>query len=244
MGRGASLSLLGMYNWDDSLFNTMAFPSGFDANDKTLFVNNLVMECAELEVLYSDWDFLKFAIEIWSKKEVLTWERIYQASILHYNPIENYNRNEDVTETHSGKDTNQASGKDTNQASGNDVDAHTGNDALAGSGADTDIHSKTSFDNNTYAATDKLEMQKGSTQTNTYNSTLTHTNGRKDEFTHGKKEEFTHGHTIRRAGNISGNIGVTTSQQMLEQELEVSPKLNIINYMIESFRNRFCLLVY
>lgn len=228
MGRGASLSLLGMYNWDESLFDNMAYPSGFDANDKTLFVNNLVMECAELEILYSDWDFLKFAIEAWSKKEVLTWERIYQASILHYNPIENYNRTEDVTETHSGKDTNQATG--------NDIDKHTGNDSLTGSGTDTDTHSKTSFDNNAYAATDKLEMQKGSTQTNNYNSTLTHTNGRKDEFTHG--------HTIRRAGNISGNIGVTTSQQMLEQEMEVAPKLNIINYMIESFRNRFCLLVY
>ena len=228
MGRGASLSLLGMYNWNESLFDNMAYPSGFDADDKALFVNNLVMECAELEILYSDWDFLKFAIEAWSKKEVVTWERLYQASILQYNPIENYNRNEDMTETHSGKDTNQATG--------NDVDKHTGNDSLTGSGTDTDTHSKTSFDNNTYAAVEKMEMQKGATQTNNYNSTLTHTNGRKDEFTHG--------HTISRSGNISGNIGVTTSQQMLEQEIEVAPKLNIINYMIESFRNRFCLLVY
>lgn len=228
MGRGSSLSVLGMYNWNETLFDDMAFPSGFTADDKKIFVNNVVLECAELEILYSDWDFLKFAISTWSKKELPVWQKLYNASVIEYNPIENYNRTEDVTETHSGKDTNQASG--------NDVDSRTGNDSLTGSGADTDLHSRTSFDNNAYAATDKLEMQKGSTQTSNYNSTLTHANGRKDEFTHG--------HTIRREGNISGNIGVTSSQMMLEQELSLRPKLNIINIMIESFKNRFCLLVY
>lgn len=49
---------------------------------------------------------------------------------------------------------------------------------------------------------------------------------------------------VTRSGNVSGNIGVTTSQQMLEQELEISPKLNIYDYIIGSFKNRFCLLVY
>ena len=43
---------------------------------------------------------------------------------------------------------------------------------------------------------------------------------------------------------ISGNIGVTTSQQMLEQELLVAPKLNVYNYIMESFKNRFCLEVW
>ena len=45
-------------------------------------------------------------------------------------------------------------------------------------------------------------------------------------------------------GHIYGNVGVTTSQQMLEQELLLAPKLNVYNYIIASFRSRFCLLVY
>ena len=237
---GAYMSLVGMYNWNNTLFDAMAYPSGFAAEDKQLFVNNLLMECAELEILYADWDFLKMAIENWSQKELITWERIYQASILEYNPIENYNRNEDITETHSGAITH--SGKDSNQASGNDTDATTGYDSLVGSGTDTDTHYRTSYDNNNFAGTEKIDMLKGSTQTQNHNTTLTHTNGRKDEFTHG--HTITDTTSVRRAGNTSGNIGVTTSQQMLEQELEVAPKLNIINIMIDSFRDRFCLLVY
>ncbi len=228
MGLGANLSLLGMYNWNDTLFSEMTFPDDFQTTDKENFIKNVVLECAELEVLYTDWDFLKFAINTWSSKEVFTWNRLYAAMVAEYDPIENYNRNENTTVTNSGKDVSQASG--------NDTDARSGYDSTVGSGTDTDTSYRTSFENNTFAATDKLEMAKGATQTNNYNSTLTHTNGRKDEFTHG--------HKITSIGNIHGNIGVTTSQQMLESELEVVPKLNLINTMIESFKNLFCLLVY
>lgn len=41
-----------------------------------------------------------------------------------------------------------------------------------------------------------------------------------------------------------GNIGVTTTQKMLNEELEIRPKLNIYDYICNDFKNRFCLLVY
>ena len=127
MSNGAVLSLLGMYNWDNSLFDDMAFPEGFTADDEKTFIDNLLMECAELEVIYSNWSFMKGAIKAWSVKELPTWQRIYNASLLEYNPIENYNRTEKTNHqnfgkiTNSGKDTMQASGKDSVQASGDGV---------------------------------------------------------------------------------------------------------------------------
>ena len=288
MSRGASLSLLGLYSWDTSLFDTMVFPDGFTANDKQLLVNNLVMDCAELEVLYSDWDFMKSAIAVWSEKEVITWNRIYNASLLEYNPIENYNRTEKTnlqnfgkitnsgkdtmqasgTDTMqasgkdaiqaSGKDTMQASGSDSNQASGTDIDTITGTDSTSKSGTDTDTKSRTSYDSNAYANVEKMEMSKGTLETFNKSDTQQHTHGRKDDITYGRKDETTFGrkdettfgkvtedttgHQIN--SHISGNIGVTTSQQMLEQELDIAPKLNIINHIIDSFKSRFCLLVY
>lgn len=42
----------------------------------------------------------------------------------------------------------------------------------------------------------------------------------------------------------TGNIGVTTTQQMLREELEIRPQLNIYSYIIEDLKSRFCLLVY
>lgn len=41
----------------------------------------------------------------------------------------------------------------------------------------------------------------------------------------------------------SGNIGVTTTQQMIKEEREVS-EFNIYSYIADRFRETFCLLVY
>ena len=41
-----------------------------------------------------------------------------------------------------------------------------------------------------------------------------------------------------------GNIGVTTSQQMLAQELDIAYRIDLINYIVDDFRNEFCLDIY
>lgn len=41
-----------------------------------------------------------------------------------------------------------------------------------------------------------------------------------------------------------GNIGVTTYQQMMKEEIEMRPKLDIYRYIIEEFKHQFCILVY
>ena len=41
----------------------------------------------------------------------------------------------------------------------------------------------------------------------------------------------------------SGNIGVTTTQQMIKEERDVS-EFNIYSYIADRFRETFCLLVY
>ena len=79
MSNKSWLSILGLYNWDNTIFDNMVLPEDFTADDKTTLINNLLMETAELEVLYTDPDFMKNAIEAWSAKEVYTWTRLYEA---------------------------------------------------------------------------------------------------------------------------------------------------------------------
>ena len=43
---------------------------------------------------------------------------------------------------------------------------------------------------------------------------------------------------------IHGNIGVTTSQQMLASELDILSRLDIVDYIADEFRDEFCLYVY
>ena len=208
MSNKSWLSVLGLYNWDNTLFDRMVLPEDFTQDDKTILINNLLMECAELEVLYTDPSFMKDAIEAWSSKEVNTWERLYLACQAEYNPIENYDRHE--------KSNNQNRGAMT----------HSGTDSVAGSGQDTITNKITSFDNNTFINHDESIAGKGSTDTTTYGHVITDSTGNLLE------------------SRIHGNIGVTTNQQMLQAELDTRPKLNIYSIIIDSFRDRFCLLVY
>ena len=45
-------------------------------------------------------------------------------------------------------------------------------------------------------------------------------------------------------GRRSGNIGVTTSQQMLEAELALRAKHNMYDIISDSFKRHFCIMVY
>lgn len=240
MSMQARLSLIGLYNWDNSLFNGMVLPEDWDNDTRQILVNNLLMECAELEVIYSNWDFMYGAIEAWSSKEVVTWNRLYNAMMIEYDPIQNYNRVEKTNTQNRGAMTH--GGKDTVAGSGNDSDVSTGYDSDVGSGSDTMTNSITSFDSNTLVTHDQAKNQKGTTITHNRNSTVTHNHGITDTTTYGHTITDTTGSLVQ--SEISGNIGVTTSQQMLESELELVPKLNVMNYIIDSFKNRFCLLVY
>ena len=82
MSMGSRLSLLGLYNMDNTLFNELNVPEDFTNDDIDILVANILMECAELEVLYPNATFMKDAIGAWSAKEVITWDRIYKASLL------------------------------------------------------------------------------------------------------------------------------------------------------------------
>lgn len=284
----SSLSVMGLYNYDPTLFANMEFPTGFTTQDVDNLINSIIMETAELEVLYSSPVFMKSIIGVWSKKELPTWNRIYAAAQAEYNPIENYDRQETSSDTstasrqHSGTDTTTNtgtdtvtnSGKDTTQLSGTDTSSTTvdndvsrgGTDATRYSGSDVTTNRVAGFDSNTLVNKEDSTTAYGKVESITHGETIATDETVTGSLTHGQKSELTHGHveatqhgltqamqhgekiddstSNSHTSRIHGNIGVTTSQQMLEQELEVAPKLNITNYIVDSFKKRFCLLVY
>lgn len=240
MSRGMRLSILGLYHYNNTLFDSMVFPTGFSQDDKETVIANILAECAELECLYPDFDTLKMMIEKWSKINLFVWNRIFTASNLEYNPIENYNRTEletisdDRTDTHSGNDVNRHSGTDTDTVSSSNTETHTG--------TDTNTNSITSYDSNTYQAHHKDELQHGHTIGNIGSGSSSTAYGKTETLTHG--EIISHEGDITRNNHTSGNIGVTTSQQMLDQEIEIAAKLNVMQMIVDSFKSRFCILVY
>ena len=240
MSRLMKMTVLGLYNYNNKLFNQMVFPEGFTPAQKTLTIDNILSQCAELNIIYPDWDFLNAMIGVWSQISQPVWNRIYKAALLEYNPIENYNRTEietikdGRTEEHSGIDTNQTSGTDTRTTSANNSETH--------GGTDTTERKVTAYD---------AGIPQPETVDNFIHGEHVTTNGSGSDATaYGKTDMFTHGEKVKHRGkadkesHITGNIGVMTSQQMLEAELKIAPLLNIIDIITESFKDRFCILVY
>ena len=240
MSRGERLSIVGLYNSDNGLFNDMVFPQGFTVDEKQTVVQNILVECAELELLFPDRDFMKSMIPLWSKINVSVWNRIFTESKLTYNPIENYNRTETETITdsrtdaHSGIDVVHTGSMNTAQSSATSTQTGTGND--------TQINKQTAYESVAEYVHDSSMMDSTRNNSESTSGNGTESLERTDTTTHG--EQIAHNGTNTRENHTAGNIGVTTSQQMLEQEIEVAAKLNVMQMIVDSFKNRFCLLVY
>lgn len=261
----ALLTVMGLYNYDNTIFDNLMLPDGVD---KPTLVDNIILETAELECIYPTPVFLKTAIGLWSNVQFLTWDRVYSAMNLEYNPIENYDRQETETTTgtraHSGKDTTVRSGstahtgKDTTTHSGtvSETGSTTGSSQGSASESGTTTNKIAGFDSTTLVDHDSStgSNTRQSSDSTTGSNTRSGTDSATDELTHGETvtnsatDELTHGEQIADSGSrtsrIRGNIGVTTSQMMLQSELDIAPNLNIYKYITADFRKRFCIEVY
>ena len=91
----AKLTLIGLYEWDESLFNDMILPEGID---KDLLIQSLLLEKGEFEALYANPGFMKNAIKIWSMKWFRTFAEWLKGTQATWNPIYNYDRYEESTD--------------------------------------------------------------------------------------------------------------------------------------------------
>lgn len=130
----ANLSIVGMLQWDPDLFQDMPIPETVNRNT---LKNNIILECAELQLIWSDPGFMRQAINAWGAANLPVWEEIERILAIHYDP--QYNK--DVYEE--GTDTTNKTGTDTTTRTGTDTLASTGTDTLAKSGTDTVLHTGT-----------------------------------------------------------------------------------------------------
>lgn len=89
-----TLSVMGLYHYDNSLFNTMALP---EAVDRSSLIAMILMDCAELEVFLPDPEVMKEALAYWSKTRLPVWNKLYETTQYEYNPI--WNKDGTFTET-------------------------------------------------------------------------------------------------------------------------------------------------
>lgn len=171
-------------------------------------------------------------------------DTLYNTTILEYNPIENYNRKQTTTIKHEGSEADTRSGSEERAHGGSDTLAYSGGTTSTPSGSTTSIHSTTAFneprdfandtkDVTTYDGMQTSEMFKDRKDINQYNSNERVTyNDVKNEHTFTNRVDITEDST-------SGNIGVTTTQQMLESEREVA-EFSVFAVIADIVQEAFC----
>lgn len=84
--------------------------TGFDV-DEDVFINNMLAELAEMQIIYTQPDFFKFAVTNWALKEKDIWQRLYDTVFYKYNPIWNKDGTIKDTGTTERDLTNQTDGE-------------------------------------------------------------------------------------------------------------------------------------
>lgn len=217
MSRKANMSLWGLYSYNTDLFSGVTIPkhNNLPLFYKQDFIDNLLLESEGLEVLYTDPDFMQQAITAWASKQFRVWQELADTLFYEYDPIENYYRREnwDDNFTHGHN-------RDTDLIHGHKVTMDV---------EDTTTNSVTGYNGSTLATKDKSVFQNDDTETHS--------------GTDKTAEKNTGVDMDHREGYARGNIGVTTTQQMIEAQREVV-KFNLMDLMIDDFKKRFLLLVY
>ena len=91
----AKLSILGLYRANPDIFKDMAVPEGVDGETLSW---KILEDCAELEVLYSDPDYMQASIAKWSAAMLPAWKKMQEALTAEYNPI--WNKDGTIRETY------------------------------------------------------------------------------------------------------------------------------------------------
>lgn len=205
-----------MLSHDDDLFANMVLPEGID---KETLTDNIILRGGEFEVVYSNPDFYKAAIGVWSKKYQRTFEKWINALNISYNPLENYDRMEEWSDRETGTQTDTENSYSSGETRGS-----------TSTNSSTE-EKKSAFDSSTYQPQSTVDGS-GIGTDESYNSSESNNN-----------HNMTNSHDLERTGRAHGNIGVTTSQQMLQSELDIS-KWNIYEQITDLFINEFCIMVY
>lgn len=209
------LTVEGLYNYDNTLFDGFVVPEGLV---KQIAIDAILMRTRELEILYPDFTYMKNRITIWSNKYQINWKKLYDTTVLEYNPIENYDRMEDWTDIDIEKGSNFRS---------NDINNTVGN-VITESGSITEQNT---------AFNDGLkDHAKNITSNNTTNNGTEYI---QENGQDSSQRDLTH----TKIGRAHGNIGVTTSQQMIQSERDLVV-FNLYDVIAESFVENFCLMVY
>ena len=227
----ARITLNGFYQYDDSLFN-VTFPDGID---RGVVIDELLYQLGDLYPYIQSYENLKKMISKWASEEYSILYRMLLALEAEYNPIENYDRKENWTDTPELTDT-----RETNMYGKDIPDVKISSDKNILDKPNQTVTTTTSaYNNSNYQPRDKVQTE----GTNNNRTKYTESTKGQSSYRGREKEEVKKTGKTTHNGRMHGNIGVTTNQEMINEELNLR-KFNIYNYIVDRFSELFIIEVY
>lgn len=232
----ATLSILGLYNYQPAIFDSLTIPTSVD---RETLIDNIIMEAAELELLFPNADILGRLIGNWSKTRLAAWNRMIGALDAEYNPIENTDRYEDHLEDYT-RDLTESDNYTRDLKESDDYNRNLTDSGKSNSSGSIQ-NSRTGYNSSDLQLTDSSGSEDHSDDSRSY----TGGDNRNKGYTgsDNRNKGFTGGDTRHSVIHTHGNIGVTTNQQMVEAELKLR-QYDIYKLITNEFIDTFCIGVY
>lgn len=229
----ARLTLWGIYQYDKTLFDNIVLPDGIDKDN---LVSDIMRNSGDLYPYHQVPEYLKRNITFWFSRRLFDFDRMYKSLRAEYSPIENYDRIEDIKREYkdSGTDT------ETLTLGSSTTSSHTGTDTDSTQGSGSNEKGVSAYNEDGYTNRERDTETHNSNNTQTYNSTVTNTESGSDKTQTDYGKQRTETENTR----IHGNIGVTTSQQMIESEMSLRAKYDIYKIISREFEREFLVQIY
>ena len=206
------------------LFSELVLPDGLDTAS---VVNCILTIHGRAPLDHFDPNYMRKAIGVWSQRRKPIWEKLLKTTQFEYDPISNYDRKEEYEDKHTSTDKKESTSSLKSDAT---------NTVVGVSGYSENTENQVSADNVSGYSPESKRMGSSSEKSNTTTTDAgTGTTSGKDVTEHHEE--------IKHTAHLYGNIGVTTTQQMIDEERK------IVNYSIQEviaddYRERFCLDFY
>lgn len=229
----ARVTLWAFYQYDKTLFDNIVLPDGIDKDN---LVADIMRNSGDLYPYHQVPEYLKQNITYWFARRLFDFERMYEALRVEYSPIENYDRKEDIKREYkdSGTDT------ETLTLGSSTTSKNTGTDTNTLQGGGSTEKGVSAYNEEGYTNREKDTETQNSTNTQQYDSTVTNTKSGSDMT----KTDYGKQRTETENTRIHGNIGVTTSQQMIESEMSLRAMYDIYKIISREFEREFLVQIY
>lgn len=195
------LTLNSMLDYYGNTFDNIVIPNGAD---KEVLIDTIRDYCGDNECRYYEPVKLKKTVEVFFKMYQYKYERLWLSTQQEYEMIENYDRKEETTENIKGDTTrsNKGSAETTTDTTSN----------TDRSKSSSNISSVSAYNTQDFSNKDKAVLESSENDTDT-NNMRSNASGTSED-----KENENRNRTV--TTRVHGNIGVTTSQQMIRSERE------------------------